>query len=185
LLPLVACAPKGRASGKALFCSAVFLGAWLLCSPGCATAEKSDRAAAVAAPAQSPIDELNMLAVPVALNLDHLPGLDGFMIKVYPARRKQPKSVPIENGQLEIFMYDGLVSVDTVEVPKPKRVWTYTAAELKKFEIRTAIGVGYQFAPLWGEARPTRDKITVIVRYTSSSGAMVSSAPSAVAISLQ
>jgi hypothetical protein len=182
--PFVAYATKGCTSRVALIWMAAFCSC-LLFSTGCATAEKSVPPATAAAPARSPIDELNILAVPVALNLDHLPGLDGFMIKIYPGTRKRPRSVPIESGQLEIFMYDGLASVNSVHVPNPRRVWTYTAADLKQFEIKTAIGTGYQLAPLWGEARPTRDKITVIARYTSPTGAIVASAPSVIAVGIQ
>src|ERR1051326_2873337 len=37
------------------------------------------------------IDEVNVLAVPVALDLDQVPGPDGFVIKVYAGSRKRPK----------------------------------------------------------------------------------------------
>src|SRR6185369_2066764 len=58
--------------------------------------------------AQSGIHELNLLAIPVALNFDQKPGPDGFIVKVYAGNRRQPKPLPIENGKLEIIMYDGI-----------------------------------------------------------------------------
>jgi hypothetical protein len=165
--------------------AAAALLAIVLLPSGCAAPGKAPPTAIAAPSARTPIDELNLLAVPVALNLDHLPGLDGFMIKVYPGSQKRPNSVPIDGGTLDVFMFDGVIAGDTIHVPEPLRVWTYTAADLKQFEIRTSIGAGYQLAPLWGEARPTKDKITVFVRYTAPNGGMIASSPSVISVALK
>src|SRR2546428_126067 len=37
------------------------------------------------------IDQINLLAVPVALNFDQAPGLDGFVVKIYAGNRSRAK----------------------------------------------------------------------------------------------
>ena len=137
-----------------------------------------------AAPAKSGIQEINLLAIPVALNFDEKPGLDGFIIKVYAGNRRQPKPLPIENGQIEILMYDGIPGVTEGASLQPRKQWTYTADELRHYEIRSSIGMGYQFSPMWGDAQPVNNKIAVVVRYTSANGSVITSAPSFIAVTL-
>ena len=150
---------------------------------GCVSEPKSRKPAA-ASSGGGTIEEINLLAVPVALNLDDKPGLDGFAIKVYAGSRKLPKPIAIQSGKIEVLMYDGIPGVTEGASLEPRRVWTYTAAELKPFEIRTSIGTGYQLAPLWGDAAPTRNKITVVVRYISPEGRSITSAPSVISVTL-
>jgi len=126
------------------------------------------------------IQELNLLAVPVAVNLDDRPGPDGFVIKIYAGSPKRPKPVPLEDGQIEVAMFDGIPGIGDA-VSQPRRIWTYTAQELRPYQIETSIGIGYQLAVLWGDAKPTHDKITVVVRYTPARGQSLASAPSIIA----
>ncbi|MFO1497711.1 MAG: hypothetical protein U1G07_04840 [Verrucomicrobiota bacterium] len=132
-----------------------------------------------------PIDEINLLAIPVALNMDQNPGLDGFVIKVYASNHSRPKPVAIERGKIEILMFDGIPGVTRDAAAQPRRVWTYAAEELKPFEIHTSIGTGYQLAPLWGADEPSGNKITVGVRYTPPQGPAVNSAPSIISVGLK
>jgi hypothetical protein len=132
-----------------------------------------------------PIDELNVLAVPVALNFDQSSGPDGFVIKIYAGSRKRAKPVAIENGRLEILMFDGTLDLNSSEEPKPWKTWTFTADEIRPFEIRSSIGVGYQLQPLWGKARPTQDKFTVIARYIPQKGRRIISQPSVIAVGVR
>jgi hypothetical protein len=125
------------------------------------------------------IQEINLLAMPVALNFDRQPGPDGFLIKIYASNRKRAKPFAIETGNIEIMMYDGLPDSAS---ERPRRTWAYTAEELRPYVIQTSIGVGYQVAPLWGEAKPTHSKIAVLVRYTPLEGPPISSAPSIIAV---
>lgn len=131
------------------------------------------------------IDEINLLAVPVALNLDGIPGLDGFVIKIYASNRERPKPVPIEAGSVEVLMYNGIPGVTENASQKPQRTWTYKASELKQFEINTSIGTGYQVAPIWGAEKPAGNKISVIVRYIPSQGKTITSAPSIISVALK
>jgi hypothetical protein len=149
---------------------------------GCVSDKKNVRP--TAAPAVSgPIQEINLLAIPVALNFDQTPGPDGFVIKVFASNRKRPKPMPIENGVIEVMMFDGAPGSieDTAE---PRRVWTYNAAELRVFEVKASIGISYQLMPAWGDAKPAGNKITVVVRYTTPGGGIVNSAPSVISVAL-
>jgi hypothetical protein len=127
------------------------------------------------------IQEINLLAVPVALNMDEKPGPDGFVIKIYAGNRNRPKPFPIDEGKVEILMFDGIPGVTEGAARQPRRVWTYSAEQLKPFEIETSIGAGYELALNWGDAKPVFGKIAVVVRYTPPKGAPIASAPSVIA----
>ena len=124
-----------------------------------------------------------MLAIPVAVDLDGRPGVDGFMIKVYASNRKRPKPLLLEEGQLEILMFEGIPS-RTATLPAPLRVWKYSAAELRQFEIRSSIGSGYQLALAWGDAVPAGNKISVVARYVWDDRSIFS-APSIISVALK
>ena len=156
-------------------------GGWL----GCVSEPKAGRAAAPSISNRGGIQEINLLAIPVALNLDDKPGLDGFVIKIYPGNRSQPKPLLIEEGAIEVFMFDGIPGVTTEASSEPRRVWNYTAQELRQYEIGSSIGPCYQLAPLWGDAKPTGSRISVIARYTAPDGRSVTSAPSIISIALK
>jgi hypothetical protein len=157
------------------------LGAWL----GCVSEGKKARPVTSPDAKGAPIDEINLLAAPAALNFGQTAGPVGFAVKVYASNHKEPKPVPIESGKIDILMFDGSPGLAGDSLAKPLRVWSFGAADLKRFEIRTSIGVGYQLAPLWGEARPTGDKLTIVVRYTSGQGTSVTSAPSIIAVGVR
>lgn len=159
------------------------LGLALMLALGCASGQKKSAGESVLQ--EGPVDELHLLAIPVALNFDQVPGVDGFAVKVYAGSSQVPKSVRITDGRLEILMFDGVLSGTDFAATPPLRIWTYPAAALKKFEIVTSIGTGYQLTPQWGEARPTRDKITVVARYTSAAGATIYSAPSSISAAVR
>jgi hypothetical protein len=131
------------------------------------------------------IQEINVLAMPMALNFDAKPGPDGFIIKIYASNPKRPKPLFIEEGKVEIYMFDGVPGMTADATGEPRRIWAYTAAELIQFEIKSSIGPAYQFALLWGEAKPRGDRITVGVRYTPPSGRSIDSAPSVISVATQ
>ena len=158
----------------------------LLLGMGCVSEHK--KSPAISAPAGGgggTIFEINLLAIPVALNLDNAPGVDGFVIKVFASRRDRPKPVPLEKGQLEVIMFDGIPGVTTAANAQPHRIWTYTMADLKPLQIESSIGTGYQIAPLWQDAKPTASKISVVVRYTPPKGPAIVSAPSIISVALK
>jgi len=152
---------------------------------GCVSESKPPKRTGTAQIRGGDIEEINVLAVPVALSFDQAPGPDGFVVKIYASARKRPKPVPIENGKLELVMYDGMVGLMGPGSSQPLRVWTFTAQDLKAFEFHSTIGTGYQLAPLWGNDQPTSGKITILVRYIPPKGNPISSAPSIISTSVK
>lgn len=79
------------------------------------------------------------------------------------------------------MMFDGLLS-GTTNAPQPLCTWKYAAEELPRYELKGAVGTGYQLSPLWGENRPVRNRITVVARYLSPAGFTLASAPSVISV---
>jgi hypothetical protein len=148
----------------------------ILFAAGCATAQRVIERAP-----SDEILELNLITGPIALNLDDLPGPDGFSVKVYAGNPSNPRPVPIGSGQLEVLIFDGTFFGKT-NVPPALRTWTFTASELKEREFRAGIGIGYDFVLAWGSARPTRRLASVAARYTAPDGRVITSRPSSVAV---
>jgi hypothetical protein len=165
-----------------LFSTALWSALALGLAAGCVSEKQQKKIHPKSEPGGSTaIQEINLLAIPVALNFDDKPGPDGFVIKIYAGNRNRAKPFPIESGKIEVLMYDGIPGVTENASLKPRRVWTYTAEELRQSQIQSSIGTGYQLAPLWGDAKPIQDKIAVVVRYTPVNGPPLSSAPSIIA----
>jgi hypothetical protein len=131
---------------------------------------------------QYAVEELNLLAMPVALNLDNLPGPDGFAVKVYAGSRAEPKPIRITHGTLEVVIYDGVVPVTALLATPPLRVWRFGPDQLPLYETKTSIGVGYDFTLSWEENRPARNQITVTSRYTSPEGRVLYAAPTPITV---
>ena len=121
------------------------------------------------------------MTVPVALNLDNVPGPDGFSVKVYANNAENPKPVPLRDGSLEILMFNGTFYGKT-EVPAPIKTWSYSAEELQRLRFDAGIGTGYEFVLTWGRNIPTERMITIAARYTSSDQKIVTSRPSSVTV---
>lgn len=147
----------------------------LLLAPGCATPGGG----------RSAVDQLHLLTIPLAINFDNVPGADGFAIKVYASRAGEPKPVAIPRGSVEILMYDGVIRAGDLEKARPLHTWTFAVDALRDRQYRTSIGVGYQFALPWGEAKPTADRITVLARYRSPDGQVITSLPSSIVTNIQ
>ena len=131
------------------------------------------------------VRELHLFGVPVAINFDQKPGADGFAARVYAGNGREPAGIRIGSGRLEILIYDGAPSDAARTTQPPLKVWTYEAAKLREFAARSSIGWGYRFAPQWGESCPTKDRFTVVARYISPSGVIVSSSPGVISMILQ
>lgn len=149
----------------------------LIPGTGCQTNDKARRPLPAGVNA-SDIAALHLITVPVGLNLDNRPGLDGISLKVYASDWQNPKPVSIHEGILKIEMFDGRFNTNAL----PLRVWTYQAAELKAREFRARIGTGYEFLLPWGESKPKSRVITVRALYNSPSGRTLRSAASAITV---
>ena len=164
-----------KAAFSSLICLGIVavLGGCATSRPGGSSSSRSD---------QTRIDELNLLAMPVAINLDSVPGVDGFAIQVYAVDRSRPKTQAIQNGTLDILMYDGLLKEIIPDASQYRHVWSYPADQLKVYAAGTTIGASYRFTLNWGADKPRDDKVTLIARYRPVQGAAIYSAPSSIAI---
>jgi len=122
--------------------------------------------------------------MPMAINLDSRPGPDGFAIKIYGGNRTQPKPIAIEDGALEILMYDGVLTAEKAAAAKPLRVWTFNSDQLRRFMVKSSIGVGYNLTLRWEENRPTQSRVTLVARYSPPKAEPIVSAPSSLAVVL-
>lgn len=126
------------------------------------------------------VEELHLITVPVALKLDAKPDSSGFAVKVFAGNPTRPKPFAIKTGTLEILMFDGVLKKEVAAIPAALRTWSFPVSELRKHELKASIGVGYQFALMWGEARPATNKITIVVRYRGPGESVVHSAPAVI-----
>ena len=159
-------------SGQPIRSSAALLAVMLLAG-GCATG-----------PARGgKIDSLYVFSVPVALDLDGSPGPDGFGVTLYASKAAGSKGVPITNGKVEVLMFDGAPQENTKTNEAPRRVWTFSSADLKKQMIKTPrLGTGYRFTPRWEDTPPLQSCITIVARYVSPGETTVQSAPTTIAV---
>jgi len=136
---------------------------------------------------KGPIAQIHLLTGPTALDFDQLPGPDGFAVRLYATSPKTPNTVVIARGRVEVLMYDGLQQpqqTNAVTV-QPRQVWTFSAEELKHFEVRSPIGVAYDLTLLWGQARPTQAWVTLVARYVPVQGLPLYSGASAVSVAVK
>ena len=140
-----------------------YSGAWCLVLgallAACSSVDKAPTPASGA-----PIDKLNLLAAPVALNLDGLPGPDTVAVKIYATSVRDAKPLPINTGTLELLAFEGLLNAST-NTPQPLKTWTYTASELRRLQFKASIGIGYQITASFTGLKPRADKLTVVARY--------------------
>jgi hypothetical protein len=146
------------------------------CWGGCSNAPKPARPGG-----GGPIREVNVITSPVGLNLDGVPGVDGFSMKVYANNASNPKTVALRGGSLALEMYDGTFYGRT-NAPQPARTWRYGAEDLPSHQVGSSIGVGYEFVLMWGTNRPTQRIITVLARYSDGQGREIVSPPSSVTV---
>lgn len=133
----------------------------------------------------SKVDEVNLVAMPVAVNLDAVPGPDGIVIKVFAVDERQAKPGAIESGTLEVLMFDGSFDAARLAANQYRHLWSFTANQLKPYEFTSTIGTGYNLTLPWGNDRPREDRISVVVRYRSPQGKLIYSAPSAITVNTQ
>ncbi len=144
----------------------------------CATSKKPGSSFGAEAGA---IEGLNVLAIPVGLNLDRIPGPDSFSVKVYAVNATNPKAVPIRSGTLEILTFDGTFFGRT-NVPPVLRSWSFESSQLEPVRFQSQVGTGYEFTLSWGTNKPTHTLMSVAARYTSPAGEIVTSRPSSVTV---
>jgi len=149
----------------------------ILLAAGCSSPRSSNGGSAV-----RPVERLDLLLTPMALDLDGRPGADGFGVRIYASNRRSAFGSAIHEGTLEVLMYDGSVRTEDLAKTPPLRTWRYPASELKPYSQKTSIGTGYRFALGWGEQKPQGERITVLARYEAPDKVTVTSAPGAISL---
>lgn len=129
------------------------------------------------------IDEIHLFTVPTALDLDSVPGPDGFEARVYASASDRAKGIPITQGVLEVLMYDGVVNVGPSVTNAPLHVWSFRPADLKRNVGSSTLGVGYRFVLRWNTDVPKSSSITVVARWTPPKGAAMYSSTSSILVS--
>ena len=127
------------------------------------------------------IAQLNVITVPVALDLDGRPGPDGIALKLYASHATDPKAIRIREGTIEILMFDGTFHGRT-NAPPTLRTFTFTPAELRLNEFKSNIGYGYDLSLRWGTNLPTQRLMSVGARYTPPTGRPIVSRTSSVTV---
>jgi hypothetical protein len=154
----------------------------LLACPGCVTSGPRAKPAHDNPASAARIDELNLVTMPVVVNLESKLGVNGVQVKIYAVDFKRPKTQAIREGTLEILMFDGLVGESFDQTNRCRHLWSFPALDLPSYAATTTVGTGYLFPLPWGKDRPRADKMTLIARYLPTQGPAIYSAPSYIAI---
>lgn len=152
------------------------------CSSSSPKSPKSPKPLARTTTTRSGITELHLLTMPIALNLDASPGDDGIAIKLFANFAGAIKPVAIRSGEIELLLFDGLLQPGST-VPAPAFTWHFTSQQLKQFENKSLLGVGYQLTLRWDRFKPSSERITVVARYALGQGRFLYSSPSVIACS--
>lgn len=163
-----------------MFRAWLFSGAWYLVLGALLLGCVTEKSAPTSTPS-GPITQLTLLAAPVALNLDGLPGADSLVVKIYASTAASPKPVPITSGTLELLAFEGLLKKST-NAPEPFKTWTFTASELRRRQFKASIGTGYEITASWPGLKPKADKLTILVRYQPSTGRPLYSSASTISV---
>jgi hypothetical protein len=125
------------------------------------------------------VDEVHLFGLPVTVNLDGIPGADGFAARVYATKDGGSKGSELDAGVLEILMFDGVIGGEELANTPPAQSWKFGPKQLAHFKEKNSLGTGYRFALRW-QRPPTRGHITVVARYVSPKGEYIYSSPSTI-----
>src|SRR5678815_522732 len=104
-----------------------------LCIAACATGGRGEH-----------VDEVHLFGLPITLNLDGKPGADGFAVRVFVTKNGGAKGATVENGNLEVLMFDGVVGSDEIAAKEPNQVWKFTPRQLSQLREQASLGNSYR-----------------------------------------
>jgi hypothetical protein len=130
------------------------------------------------------VDEVHLFGLPITLNLDGKPGADGFAVRVFVTKNGGAKGATVENGNLEVLMFDGVIGSDEIAAKEPNQVWKFTPRQLSPLREQASLGNSYRFTLRWDQ-QPTRGHVTVVARYVPVKGGPVYSSPSTIAATIK
>src|ERR1041385_173041 len=73
------------------------------------------------------IEELHLFGAPIALDLDGIPGPDGVGVRVYASSAAAAKGRAIQDGILEVLMFDKPPAPGAQ--PPPRHIWSFTPVQ--------------------------------------------------------
>jgi hypothetical protein len=126
-----------------------------------------------------PVDEIDRIfrqTSPNAVNWDGKPGPDGLEVCVHLFRHSRDLPVTV-GGALQFIIYEGVISEKDLSGAKPLRSWQFTGEELKAHRVRLMMGWGYAMRLNWGRTPPKASSVTLLVRYISPKGRIISASP--------
>jgi len=126
------------------------------------------------------VDDILVLADPVAANWDGQVGSDGLDVGVLLFRHDRKLPVTVK-GTLELRLYEGVVRAEDLSKARPLRTWRFDSAQLRSLLGRTPAGWGYALRLPWGPNRPATSSVTLTARYIAPSGRTVHAPPVAIA----
>jgi hypothetical protein len=147
----------------------------------CACTSTAPSAGTSSSPAKNRITQLNVITVPVALDLDGKPGPDGVAVKLYANNPEHPKALRMREGTLEFIMFDGTFHGRT-NPPPIVQSFTFAASEFRLHEFNSKLGWGYEFTLRWGTNLPTQRIMSIGARYTAPNSRPIVSRTSSVTV---
>ena len=123
------------------------------------------------------VDAVHVFGLPVTINMDTRPGPDGFAVRVFVTKNGGAKGTVINNGSIEILMFDGAMKLEDLATQQPKERWKFSPKQLASVREQTSLGTAYRFTLQWTEA-PRHGHVTVLARYVPQKGEPIYSSPS-------
>ena len=130
------------------------------------------------------VDAVHVFGLPVTINMDTRPGPDGFAVRVFLTKNGGAKGTTINNGSIEVLMFDGVLALDEVQTRQPKQLWKFAPKQLSAMREQTSLGNAYRFTLRWEEP-PQHGHITVLARYIPERGQPIYSSPSSITASMR
>jgi hypothetical protein len=131
------------------------------------------------------VDHIDLMAPPMASNLDREPGADGIQARVFLYSGKNTVQTVKGSGTLEVMLYDGRVGLQQAATLQPLRAWSFTPEELNAITFRWNGLWCYQMTLRWGQAEPRAAVVTLVARYTAPNGEVTYAEPVPVPIARQ
>lgn len=129
------------------------------------------------------IDEMHLFGSPVALRLHGSKVPNGLAVSVYANNSRVARGLAINEGTLEVLMFDSVLKPGDAAKQTPLHVWSFAARDLAKLEAKTSLGTGYRLVLEWGEDKPRSNSVTLVARYQTKGGTPVYSTPNAISVS--
>jgi hypothetical protein len=125
------------------------------------------------------VDAVHVFGLPVTINMDTRPGPDGFAVRVFVTKNGGAKGTVINNGSIEILMFDGAMKLEDLATQQPKESWKFNPKQLAAMREQTSLGTAYRFTLRWTEP-PTHGHVTALARYVPQKGEPIYSSPSSI-----